>query len=170
MQPPRERLAGVMVCERVRGWTECMLRTRLHYAHVHACLLCQPVDAQVEIVLQTANGQKVRPIARQNGGSEEVAGSSRLKAMKVCPSLFCGRGCGRGGGTTLGAADMDDARGSPFVLGCIIAVLHTSSDGVFLSPSLPTSFPAVHLSRRPNLPLCLSLRGLHPAGRVFGSK
>ena len=124
-----------------------MLNTRLHYAHVCARLLCQPVDAQVEIVLQTANGQKVRPIARQNGGGEEVAGSSRLKAMKVCPRFLCGRGCGRGGGTTFGAAELD----------CMIAVLHTSSDGVSLWWSLHISFLAVHLSRRPTLPMCVSL-------------
>jgi hypothetical protein len=157
-----------------------MLNTRLHYANVCARLLCQPVDAQVEIVLQTANGQKVRPIARQNGGGDEVAGSSRLKAMKVCPRLFCGCGCGRGGGTTLGAAELDDPvllpptssqwGSRPFFPVCLIAVLHTSSDGVSLSPSLHMSFPAVHLSRRPTLHLCVSLCGLHPAGRVFGSK
>ena len=65
-------------------------------------MLWQPVDAQVEIVTRTANGEKVRFIARQN--SEVEGGSSRLKAMKVCPAIFSvgvgyagGLGAWRGG-------------------------------------------------------------------------
>jgi hypothetical protein len=55
------------------------------------------VDAQVEIVTRTANGEKVRLIARQN--TDVGGGSSRLKAMKVCPVILtAGAGGARGVG------------------------------------------------------------------------
>lgn len=96
-----------------------MLRIRLHYAHVCARLLCQPVDAQVEIVLQTANGQKVRPIARQKGGGDDVAGSSRLKAMKVCPSSFLWAWMWAWGWDDVGGSRPGRCAGQPAIFPCL---------------------------------------------------